>query len=376
FTYLPASGPPSRWHVPIRYRIRAADHTTVQRTLLTDAHARLPLASRADEVVVNESGHGFYRVRYAGVLRDRIEQALIDGRLSAIERFNLVSDAWAATVAGLTPLPDYLALTRRFRTERDHNVWAALIASFETLYRIVGGEERPALERFIRDRVGPVFAALGWEPSAGEDELTRQLRADVLRVLGTIGADDAIRRAALARVEQPAQVDANLWPAVIGILAHTGDAARYDQHVARARAATTPQEERRYLYSLAAFTDPALLERTIASAINGEIRTQDAPYLVRLVLLNVHGRERAWSFVTREWDTMARLYPKNGLRRMCDGIVGLATPELERQVGRFFAERKIDLGGKTLEQYLEQLRITVAFRERVRPTLARDLATA
>ena len=49
---------------------------------------------------------------------------------------------------------------------------------------------------------------------------------------------------------------------------------------------------------------------------------------------------------------------------MCGGIAALVTPELERDVLAFFTSRKIDLGGKTLEQYLEQLRIAVAFRER------------
>jgi puromycin-sensitive aminopeptidase len=61
---------------------------------------------------------------------------------------------------------------------------------------------------------------------------------------------------------------------------------------------------------------------------------------------------------------MDQLFPKQGLRRMCGGIVGLATPELEQDVREFLATRKIDLGRKTLEQYLEQLRVAVAFRER------------
>ena len=49
---------------------------------------------------------------------------------------------------------------------------------------------------------------------------------------------------------------------------------------------------------------------------------------------------------------------------MCSGIVSLATPELERDVREFFASRQIDLGGKTLEQYLEHLRIMVNVQER------------
>ena len=73
--------------------------------------------------------------------------------------------------------------------------------------------------------------------------------------------------------------------------------------------------------------------------------------------MSVHGRELAWGFVKAKWDTMDRLYPKHGLRRLCEGVTGLATPELERSVHAFFAARRIDLGGRTLEQYLEQLRI-------------------
>ena len=87
--------------------------------------------------------------------------------------------------------------------------------------------------------------------------------------------------------------------------------------------------------------------------------------MVRALLMTVHGRA-SWPGTSSRsnWDTMDRLYPKHGLRRMAEGVIGLATPELEADVHAFFAERKIDLGGKTLEQYLEQLRIAVTLRAR------------
>ena len=72
---------------------------------------------------------------------------------------------------------------------------------------------------------------------------------------------------------------------------------------------------------------------------------------------------------------MDRMYPKNGLRRMCEGVTGLVTPELERDVHAFFGGRQVDLGGRTLEQYLEQLRIAVTLREREGQTLATRLAS-
>jgi puromycin-sensitive aminopeptidase len=59
---------------------------------------------------------------------------------------------------------------------------------------------------------------------------------------------------------------------------------------------------------------------------------------------------------------------------MCGRIVDLVTSELEQDVRAFFAARKIELGGKTLEQYLEQLRVAVSFREREGNTLRAHLS--
>jgi len=81
--------------------------------------------------------------------------------------------------------------------------------------------------------------------------------------------------------------------------------------------------------------------------------------------MGVHSREIAWAFVKDHWGEMERLYPsQSGLRRLCEGITGLATPELEQEVRAFFEPRSVTFGGKTLMQYLERLRIAVAFRER------------
>ncbi len=386
FTYLSSLAPrasrrkpvSATWQVPIQLRLTAKAKRESRRLLLTGTATQISLPKGVDAVLVNEDGHGFYRVRYDAKLLERLLR-LVPDRLAPIERFNLINDAWASTVAGLLPVTDYLDMTARFQADRDKNVWAVVIDSFHSLHRIIEPACRAALDTFVRGRIGPMVAELGWTPRTGEDELRRQLRGDAIRALGTIGND----RAAQARAAElyadyqnnPAAVDPNVLPAVIAILAHAGDAARYQEFSERFRAAATPQEERRYLYALASFQPVDLLARTLEKTINGEFRTQDAPFMVRLVQASVYGRELAWEFVKTNWDVMDRRYPKQGLRRMCEGIIGLATPALERDVQKFFRERKIDLGGKTLAQYLEQLRIAVAFRQRDGKALGRYLNT-
>jgi puromycin-sensitive aminopeptidase len=370
FTYIAqASTAEQLWQVPIQLRLAIGDRTEHRRLLLTEPETTVALPAGVTAVVVNEGGHGFYRVRYRAPLLQQILDAGLD-RLAVIERFNLISDAWATTVAGLTSLTDYLHLTERFKNERDKNVWAVLLDSFSFLNRIIAPEDRAALEAFVRDRVSPAVKDLGWDPHHGESDLLRQLRGDLLGALGRLGNDVATQQEATDRYQRYQKdrttVDPNIVPALVAILAHTGDEARYEEFSERYRTAPTPQEERRYLFALAAFHPKELVGRTLARTINGEIRTQDAPFIVGALLTNVYGREQTWEFVKTNWDQMDRLFPKQGLRRMCGGIVGLATPELERDVREFFTSRKIDLGGKTLDQYLEQLRIAVSFRERER----------
>src|SRR5206468_12762481 len=90
------------------------------------AEARVSVPAGSDYALVNEGGHGFYRVRYVADLLDSLLRRLPDG-LMPIERFNLVSDAWATVLAGLTPVTEHLDLTARFKAERDRNVWTSLL---------------------------------------------------------------------------------------------------------------------------------------------------------------------------------------------------------------------------------------------------------
>ena len=86
--------------------------------------------------MVNAGAHGFYRVRYSQELLAALRQGMMT-QLTAVERFGLVNDAWAATLAGIVSLGDYLELIDQLAGETDVNVWATMIASFHQLHRIL-----------------------------------------------------------------------------------------------------------------------------------------------------------------------------------------------------------------------------------------------
>jgi len=317
--------------------------------------------------VANAGGHGFYRVRYSPELMTAVKREL-QSNLLAVERFNLVNDIWATAQAGLTSLTDYLDLIDLLRDETDLNVWTTVIISSHHLYRILDEVQ----ERLFQERIRAVFNSalqrLTWSPREGETELERQLRGELINALGTVGEDKACQQRARELYTQyekdPTSVERNLIPALVSIVAHTGTSADYEKFYSRFKNAQTPQEETRYLFALGAFRQPDLIDRTLQMTINGEVRTQNAPYLMRGILLNKDARAKAWSFMKEHWNDMLNKYPDNSIPRMCEGIIGLVTPELEADVREFFSRHLVKQGAKQMEQHLERLHIAVACRER------------
>ena len=372
FTYLgdPAPGsadePVQLWRVPVTVRASIAGQPVERKLLLAAAEDDLALPGPPEWVVANAGGHGFYRVAYEPALLDRLASNL--GALAPIERFGLVSDTFAQAQAGDLSAEGFLDLTARFRDETDRNVWAVVVGALAYVNRAIDDDARESLEAFVRDRARPAALRLGWDPRPGENELTRQLRGDLLRALGVLGDDPEIQaeareRYARYRADEHA-VEPNVLPAVIATLARAGGEAEYAEFLERFRHARSPQEDQRYLYALTGFRQAELLNQTLQRTLDGEIRSQDAPYVVRAVLVSVWGRALAWEFIKGHWETMRRIFPPSGFRRMFDGISALVRPEWEAEVRAFFPAHGIELGGKILDQYLEQLRVGVRFRER------------
>ncbi|MFO0774955.1 MAG: M1 family aminopeptidase [Nitrospiraceae bacterium] len=384
FTYLdrPAlarRGAPStvRWKIPLLVATQQGDQPRTESPLLmTEATHRVPLSSDTTGVLVNPGGHGYYRVRYAPELRAPLVAQYPNG-LEPIDRFNFVNDEWALCMAGLSSLTDYLDVVTVAARDRSPHVWSILLASFDKLETIVADADRPTYEAFIRSRLTPLFAELGWTARPDDSDLVRELRGDVIETLAVQGNDPAVQTEALRlytqAVDNPTAVDPNLIPALIAIAAWTGDAARYEEFISRRTSAATPQTERRFLFGLAGFRSPELVTRTLTSTISGEVRTQDAAGLVGSLLSSRHGHDAAWRFLVEHWEMVHERWPSNGLRRLFSHLAARADSSRERAVARFVKDQRIDLGGKALAQSLEQIRIAVAFRERNQSTIRQAL---
>ena len=368
----------SRWIVPLIFSQSSNGVVAFEKVLLEGDSVDIDLFERADWILANTEGTGFYRAQYAPDLREALV-AHASSELSPIERYGVVDDAWAAVLADRLTTVEFLQLASGFRAEDDLSVWERLVGALAALDRLVDGDAREALRADVRELAQPALDRLGLEPVDGERDRTRELRGALLDLIGILGNDAAVQANArdlyAASSASPGSVDPSLVAAAVSIIAATGGPEDFDVFLERFRSASTPQEELRFLTALADFDDAGSIDRLLAMAITDEVRTQNAPYLIRRALGNRNHGARAWTFVQENWDTINGRFPSNSIVRLLEGIRSLAVPEVADTVFAFFTDHEVPQGDKTLAQHLERLEVNVALRRRESARLTAHLVS-
>jgi len=369
FTLDPDQAAELAWAVPLRLRVRDSEDGQQELRLLLDQARRTLTIGEGTPVTLNSGASGFYRDE-VGAEALAVVAAAGPGDRSPEERHGLIDDAWAATLAGHLDAPAFVDLVLGgFSAERDLTVWQAIAGALAHLRRLVDGEAARRFCELVAAASGAAAGDVGLDPPADglEDERTSELRATLLRLRGAIADHPDTIAACRARLDHP---DPTLGAAALSVVAAHGDAEDFARIRGRFTDASDPQTEQRHLAALADFPDAGLVRSILEGTLDGSVRSQDGPYLIRRALTNRHAGPGAWDFLTGRWDDLGAAFPSNSLSRMLAGVTTLDRTELAARVHDFIAAHPVPQGAKQVAQHLERLDINVALRERESDRLA------
>jgi puromycin-sensitive aminopeptidase len=337
---------------------------------------RSPLPAVGEPTVVNAGGWGVYRVAYDDQHRGALAMRL--GELTPLERANLFADTWALVLAGRAGLSAFLDLAAGLGDQLEPVLYTTVAGALALCDRAADDATRPDLAAATRRLLHPRLEALGWDPREGEGERIPSVRSVLVSVLGTVGDDEAVREEAARRFDAAGvtggpTLNPDLESAILAVVADQRRQGDYDTFYARYRAATTPQEEQRYLGALAAFPDLELGARTFDLALH-TVRTQDAPYLIIGLLTNRVTGPHSFEELTEHWDEVLERFPANSHSRMVQGVRTLCSDTgVARRVTEFLAAHPVRTGQRSVDQAVERLWVNVGFVERERPGLGDTL---
>jgi puromycin-sensitive aminopeptidase len=373
-----AKRPGALWPVPWVGRVASGESTRTVRQLLTRKRGEIELPVRAPRFVYgNAEEGGFYRP-----LHEESELAALagaQGALAPIERMGLIGHQWAAARAGFASVKAFLELALSFGKERDPDVLVALRGPLELCARSVGRALGKAAEAEQRARVArafaPAFAEAGWDGRPNDRDDDRLRRAALLALVGEVGESPAVlgeaRERCLRYLADRRSLEPNLADAVVALAARGADESLLEKYLAASQAASTPQEQRRFLLGLGAFTEPEPVERALALSLTDAVGTQDVAILLTRLLGNRAASETAWAFYKKRFAKLRRRMPPMLVTRPIEALPALGTRAYRRDVAAFFGANPIATGGRAVKQTLEQFDLNLAFDERVRGELGR-----
>ncbi len=362
FSYAPKTADSrigDHWLVPVATRSVAGGAWS--RHLLADEAIAV---TDAPPVVANAGGWGCFRTRYG-----RAELAALAPHvpsLDDLERATLVDDSWAALFAGQSTWEQYRLVASSLGDQVDATSWEAIASALDMIRRALDEEQREAFVAQVRAIVEPHFARLGWDPVEGEDELTPRMRAALIRILGGLCQDEAIRAEAVRRFEAN-DLEGDLAATLLRIVASLDRPGDYETFLERYASAATPQEEMRYLLTLGGFSEERVALDAARRAFE-EFRAQDGAIVLAALTANPTTGPAVWRYMTGRWDDGVKRFPANMHARMAMSIpTFIADRAFAEEVAAFHQAHPV-VGGypATVPQLVERMWVGVSFAETIR----------
>ena len=349
------------WRVPVCMKTMAETGQTSEKCfVLTEKQSSLSIPGCLPWAMVNAGAHGYYRSGYSSDAIRAIGRS-IEQDFTPSERLVLLGDSWASVLVGKQRIGDYLALAEGLQPDRTRAVVTEMTAKIEYIGDyLVSDSDRAAYQQWVRRLLSPLAEELGWQPARGESDEVRSMRARVLHALGYAGQDPQIIAQAQAltakALRDPRALDPTVAVAAFALAAENGDAALYDQIMAKLQGSNASLEDY-YLYfrTLSKFRDRKLLQRTLEYAISPAVRSQDTLGLIAAVMKNPTGTALAWNFVGHHWAEIAKVGGGFTSAEVVAATSAFCDERMHDEVQGFFAAHAVPAAARTLKQSLESI---------------------
>jgi aminopeptidase N/puromycin-sensitive aminopeptidase len=298
-----------------------------------------------------------------------------EGKLSAAERIVLHEDIWASIRVGREPVGDYLAFAQGLQGDRNRAVMEDVLGQLDYIGRyLVTDNDRDSYRAWMRQYLTPMLTDVGWEPKAGEGDERAALRLRLFRAAGYDARDPqvlaAARKLADKALDDPSSVDRELAFGAMSLAALNGGDDLYDRLLAGVKTSKSPEEYYLHLFTLADFSDPKLLQRTLDYAITPDVRSQDALGLISNVMDQPAGEKLAWDFVLSHWDAVQKAGGPFASAEVVGATSSFCDAHMRDQVEQFFAAHRIEAAERTYRQSIERINNCVDLKSRQEPQLA------
>ncbi|KAF9378269.1 hypothetical protein CPB97_009671 [Podila verticillata] len=362
------------WWVPLGVSPRPVSIVDPNQTLKTRKLSfEVPQQKDGGFYLINKNFTGVFRTNYPASAIRHLGQAILAGNpnLGVAERAGLLADQASLATSGHSSVERLLDLIQYYKNEKAFVVWDLLDSKLNNITQVFSVNDRTyeRIQHFQSKLIDRMVHQLGWDFPKDEDYLTSRLRGVILSCAGRSGHEatvkEAKRRFALFMAADSTEQDKILHPTArkmaFEVAISQGGVAEFDQVMAYYT--NTPKQDQQSMCLMAmgaAVRGQELIQRIFDFALSEQVRSQDFPYVLAGLSMNIKARHEAWSWIKNNWNTIVARYTGNvGMLGFCIKIPvsKMADAAVLKDLDDFFADKDTKEFDRDLEQAKEGLRI-------------------
>jgi aminopeptidase N/puromycin-sensitive aminopeptidase len=304
----------------------------------------------------------------------------VESELNPSERIALVGSQWALTISNRAAIGDFLGLVKAVKGDASEYVLGTAASAIETMddELVTGRDEHLQLAAWVRVTFGEALRQLG-TPSPVESPSRKELRAELFRLLGSIGDDPAVIAQAQQLTAQyladPTSVDPTLAPAALEVAAENGDQSLFSRLQRISETASDPQLRIRSLMALAYFRDSKLAERALQYAVSGKVKNQDSGWLIVSEMSQRETRDQAWDFVRNQWPSVQAQLTTATASALVGSTGNFCSTIRLNEAQSFFTAHPAEPTGTVLRKAKDRIGECIARREAQQAPMAQFLSS-
>lgn len=295
---------------------------------------------------LNTDSDGIYRVAYSPSRLGKLGQAAKEGKLSVEDRAGMIADAGALSASGYSKTSGTLSLLKAFDSETEYVVWAELLERIGAVRGAWIFEEettKAALEAFQLNLSSAKAHELGWEFPESDNHTLAQLKALLFGSAGLCG-DKKIIAAANDMFSKYTKGDSsaihpNIRASVFAIVVQNGGEEEWNAVWTIYQDAPTADEKNTALRALGRSKKPELIQKTLSTLANGDVKNQDLYLPLSGLRVHAAGIQAKFDFMCSQWSEIVKKLPPYG--NMLAAVVtsctsGFTTEEQAGKIEAFF----------------------------------------
>ncbi|XP_074598352.1 puromycin-sensitive aminopeptidase-like isoform X2 [Brevipalpus obovatus] len=295
-----------------------------------------------DWVKINSNALGFYRVCYASDMVELIKPAIVEKRIGPVDRLQIISDLFAASMAGKTSTVDFLKTLSSYKQEEDYVTWAAIDTDFGKLSSLISYTKfQSKFAEFGLKLYAHIFGKLGFDSSSDDKHTDNLLRTIVLGRLVSLGDDNVIKEAKKRFVDHlnGKVMSPDLRENVYRAIAKFGSDEDFDKLFELYDKESLVEEKLRLARAAAAASQPARVQRLLDFSLSNKVRSQDFCGLILSTLCSEESANLAWEFYCKNVDEIRRRYGTHQTSaKMIEGLIRIFASEGKKnEIERFFS---------------------------------------